>query len=164
MPVVRFALEEFSASDVVSDLDTDEVEALFSALDTDGSGSVSEEEISSFLEENKPDAASMGAVVPRPPPPPESGSEGTESAAAGAGGAGGGSASSETYYPLDTNEDGIVSLEERLAGSATSSDSSDANTVALDVLSAALSAYSAKQSSTSGDTWSSIFGTLDAAA
>lgn len=80
------SLEEFSASDVVSELDTDQVESLFTAMDADGSGSIDESELSSFLESNKPSGPPMGpgggkmAAGGPPPPPP---SEGISQSASG---------------------------------------------------------------------------------
>lgn len=76
---------------------------LFSKLDTDSDGSLSKAE----FEAGRPQGGKgpQGAGGMPPPPPP--------------GGAGGsGSASSTTYDPLDTNEDGVVSAQERLAGSS----------------------------------------------
>lgn len=162
------SLEEFSSSEAVSDYSTDEVEALFNALDADGSGSVSEDELASFLEDNKPEGATMGAGPPSGPPPGSgTGEAGSSAQAGGSAGAGGGSSSTETYDVLDTNEDGTVSLEERLAGyssSVSDSEDDDETAAVLNMLSAALSAYSTSSSSSSGDYWSSILGTLDLAA
>lgn len=76
---------------------------VFSKLDTDGDGSLSKAE----FEVGRPQGGDgpQGAGGMPPPPPP--------------GGAGSSSASSSTTYdPLDTNEDGVVSAQERLAGSS----------------------------------------------
>lgn len=75
---------------------------LFSKLDTDSDGSLSKAE----FEAGRPQGGKgpQGAGGMPPPPPP--------------GGAGSSSASSTTYDPLDTNEDGVVSAQERLAGSS----------------------------------------------
>lgn len=116
--------ERLAASTDTEGTDAD-VEALFKALDSDGDGSISEDELSSFVENNKPAGPPIGAAGP-PPPPSDS--------------------------------------DSTTADSGSSSD--DTSAIALDILSAALSAYSSSSSSssTSGDYWSSIFGTLDSAA
>ena len=48
------------------------------------------------------------------------------------GGAGGAQSSSTTYDPLDTNEDGTVSLAERLAGSSSAQEAAQALFSAID--------------------------------
>ncbi|MDO9167124.1 MAG: EF-hand domain-containing protein [Rhodoferax sp.] len=75
---------------------------VFSKLDTDSDGSLSKAE----FEGGRPQGGNgpQGAGGMPPPPPP--------------GGAGSSSASSTTYDPLDTNENGVVSVQERLAGSS----------------------------------------------
>ena len=50
----------------------------------------------------------------------------------GPGGAGGAQSSSTTYDPLDTNEDGTVSLAERLAGSSSAQEAAQALFSAID--------------------------------
>ncbi len=77
---------------------------LFAALDADGDGTIGKAELS--------------AVVSGPPPgPPPEGAPPAGGAAAGASGASG-TSSSTSYDPLDTNEDGVVSVPERMAGEA----------------------------------------------
>lgn len=127
---------------------------LFGKVDTDGNGSLSETEMTTLMDKMgmnfssdsfaKIDSNSdgslsttefesarhQGAAAPQgsggpqaaggmPPPPPPGGS----------GGGGGAASSSTTYDPLDTNQDGTVSLAERLAGSTSS-----ASTNAVDTL------------------------------
>lgn len=84
-------------------LSSDEVTMLteeeFAALDTDSDGSISAEELSSAIEQ----VASSGT-----PPPAQGG--------APAGGEGGSASSEEEEYDeADTNQDGIVSYEEKMA-------------------------------------------------
>lgn len=73
----------------------------FSQLDTDSDGSLSKVE----FEAGRPQGGNGPQAAGGMPPP---------------GGAGGGSASSSssTYDPLDTNEDGVVSVQERMAASS----------------------------------------------
>lgn len=107
-----------------STVSEDDAQALFSALDSDGDGALSQSEF---------DAGRPQAGGGMPPPPPqgasatastESSTSSTTASAGGAGGADGVSGSSTTVYDeLDTNEDGVVSLAERLAGAAEASDS-----------------------------------------
>ena len=164
------SLSELSDSSAVEGLDSNSVSTLFSTLDSDGSGSVSSDELSSFMEEY----ASAGAPPPGPPPGPPPSSDGGEDTSVassdGVGGAGGpppgGAPPSEddstTYDPLDTNEDGTVSLEERLA--AYGNTQSDSTTAALNALSSAIKAYASSSSSLFGDAASSFAGLVDAAA
>lgn len=111
-------------------LSEDDLAELFSTIDANGDSSISAEELSSAMSE------AAGAPPPPPPPPSEvsgasedaaaadsaesadsSTDETSEAAASSAssGGAGGAS-NSESYDPLDTNEDGVVSATERAAG------------------------------------------------
>ena len=81
---------------------------VFSQLDADGDGSLSEAEFDAGRPSGAAgDAGGMQAMGGMPPPP------------GGPGGAGG-SRSAASYDPLDTNEDGVVSAAERLAGGASS--------------------------------------------
>ena len=83
---------------------------VFSQLDADGDGSLSEAEFDAGRPSGAGgEAGSMQAMGGMPPPPGGPG---------GAGGAAGASGSSQatSYDPLDTNEDGVVSAAERLAG------------------------------------------------
>lgn len=149
------SLSELSSSEVAEGYGSDQLESLFDAIDTDSSGSVSEDEISSFIENNKPESPPMGAGGP--PPPPSSGPESS-------GASSDESASSESYDVLDTNEDGVVSLEERLTATLGSVSVEELTTSALGMLSAALSAYSSSSGSTTStdSLLSTLFSTLDA--
>ena len=91
----------------------------FAALDTDGDGSLTQAEFDAGRPSG--DGAQAGGMPP--------GGAGGPRGAGGPGGAGGAGDTSETttYDPLDTNEDGVVSLTERLAG-ATSTTEQDAVT------------------------------------
>ena len=91
----------------------------FAALDTDGDGSLTQAEFDAGRPSG--DGAQAGGMPP--------GGAGGPRGAGGPGGAGGAGGTSETttYDPLDTNEDGVVSLTERLAG-ATSTTEQDAVT------------------------------------
>ncbi len=94
----------------------------FAALDTDSDGSLTQAE----FEAGRPtgDGAQTAGM-----PPGGAGGAGGPRGAGGPGGPGGAGGTSEatTYDPLDTNEDGEVSLTERLAG-ATSTTEQDAVT------------------------------------
>lgn len=76
--------------------------AVFGQLDTDGDGTIGKAELSA-------------AVSGPPPGPPPTAAPPAGGAAAGASGASG-TSSTTTYDPLDTNEDGVVSAQERMAG------------------------------------------------
>ena len=83
----------------------------FAALDTDGDGSLTQTE----FDAGRPPEGSAPPAGGMPPPPGGSrGAGGTQDASA-----------TTTYDALDTNEDGVVSLTERLAG-ATSTLEQDA--------------------------------------
>ncbi len=119
-------LQKMNGQESVSEEDA---AALFSQLDSDDDGSLSQAEF---------DAARPQNAGGMPPPPPAQASASTESdsdstgtaAASGVGGAGGAGGSTTTVYDeLDTNEDGTVSLAERLAGAA-----EDAADAALNVV------------------------------
>lgn len=94
----------------------------FAALDTDGDGSLTQAEFDAGRPSG--DGAQAGGM-----PPGGAGGTGGPRGAGGPGGLGGAGGTSETttYDPLDTNEDGVVSLTERLAG-ATSTTKQDAVT------------------------------------
>ncbi|WP_320034042.1 hypothetical protein [Halarcobacter sp.] len=111
----QLATELMSTYDTDGDslLSSDEVSILneeeFSALDSDGDGSITTDELSAAIDEvtngnassTEVSAASEDSKTSSGTPPP------------------GGSASSseeEDYDELDTNEDGIVSFEEKMAG------------------------------------------------
>jgi Ca2+-binding EF-hand superfamily protein len=110
------SLEEFSASDAAADMSTDELSELFSTIDADGDGSITETESSDFLDTLK--SAMGGGERPMSPPPP-----GGPGSPGGPGGPPPG-AESET----EESED-------------------DTDTLALDLLTAAKSAYSSRSSS-----------------
>ncbi len=80
---------------------------VFSQLDADGDGSLSEAEFDAGRPSDAAGDAGGMQAMGMPPPP------------GGPGGAGG-SSSAASYDPLDTNEDGVVSTAERLAGSTSS--------------------------------------------
>ena len=88
--------------------------ASFRTLDSDGDGSLSQAE----FDAGRPQANREGASTPPRGaqgvggPPPMGGPD----AAAGASASSSESADSSTYDPLDTNQDGVVSEMERLAG------------------------------------------------
>ncbi|USQ97680.1 EF-hand domain-containing protein [Caulobacter sp. RL271] len=97
---------------------------IVSALDSDGDGSLSTDEIASAISNAASNASSAQAMDGPPPGPPPGG---------GAGGAGGSSGVCES---LDTNQDGVVSAEELAA--ANGADSTDATTsAASDLIKAA---------------------------
>lgn len=103
---------------------SDDAQALFSALDSDGDGALSQSE----FDAGRPQA---GAGMPPPPPAQEASatasttasSTTTASASGAAAPAAAGGSSTTVYDELDTNEDGVVSVAERLAGAAEASDS-----------------------------------------
>jgi len=92
----------------------------FASLDTNGDDSLSKAE----FEAGRPGGGGRPQGAGGMPPPPP----------AGGGGAGGSSSttsSSTTYDPLDTNKDGVVSIQERLAG-ASSTDAAQSLFKAID--------------------------------
>ena len=119
-------------------------EDLVQALDSDGNGSLSGSELQALRSDSEGAAATGGAA-------PAQGAHGPHGAGGPPPARGGGAASAEsdessssnsnssTLDPLDTNEDGTVSMAERLAGqqAATASDgsagSSDANGQLMDL-------------------------------
>lgn len=82
---------------------------MIAKLDTDGDGALSESEFAAGKPQGGPPGGGMGegmrAMGGMPPPPP-----------GGMGGASDSASSSGSYDPLDTNQDGVVSMAERLAG------------------------------------------------
>lgn len=82
--------------------DTAASDELFAKLDSDGDGSLSQTEFEAGRPSGPEGAPPAGG-------PPSAGG-------AGGGGGGGGVAGATAYDPLDTNEDGVVSLAERMAG------------------------------------------------
>lgn len=77
-------------------------EELFATIDTDGDGSISKAELSTAV------AAKEDGPRPAKGAPPPGGAPAAASSASGTG--------STTIDPLDTNEDGVVSAQERMAG------------------------------------------------
>lgn len=89
--------------------DTSASDELFAKLDSDGDGSLSQTEFDAGRPSGPEGAPPAGGPPPGGPP--------TAGGAGGSEGGGGGSVSGvKTYDPLDTNEDGVVSLAERMAG------------------------------------------------
>lgn len=92
----------------------------FAALDTDSDGSLTQAE----FDAGRP--SGDGAQASGTPPGGAGGAGGPRGAGGpgGPGGAGGAGSTSETttYDPLDTNEDGVVSLTERLAGTTSTTE------------------------------------------
>ncbi|MDT8992351.1 XopAW family type III secretion system calcium-binding effector [Curvibacter sp. APW13] len=126
-------------SDFVSKMgkNSDTSEDKFSQLDTDGSGSLSQSEFEAGRPQPPQGGGGMqGAGGPQgaaPMGPPPGGAQKAESSAS----------SSTTYDPLDTNQDGVVSEMERLAGALkdlaqTASDKSTASGDASQALIATL--------------------------
>lgn len=113
-----------TSANSASGTSSDDAQALFSALDSDGDGALSQSE----FDAGRPQA---GAGMPPPPPAQEasatasaSASSSTTASASGAAApAAAGGSSTTVYDELDTNEDGVVSVAERLAGAAEASDS-----------------------------------------
>lgn len=91
---------------------------LFTQLDADGDGKLSQAE----FDAGRPSEQAPGMAGGMPPPP---GGQGGPSGAQAASG-------STTYDPLDTNEDGTVSLSERLAGSSSAQEAAQALFSAID--------------------------------
>lgn len=113
-----------ASANSASGTSSDDAQALFSALDSDGDSALSQSE----FDAGRPQA---GAGTPPPPPPQEASatasatasSTTTASASGAAAPAAAGGSSTTVYDELDTNEDGVVSVAERLAGAAEASDS-----------------------------------------
>jgi len=78
---------------VLSIEETDLSEELFAEIDSDGDGVLAQEEVETFMSENAPDAAGTA------PPPPPSGVDSEQAA-------------SDLLSSLDTNSDGVLSIEE----------------------------------------------------
>jgi Ca2+-binding EF-hand superfamily protein len=88
------------------------VDEMFSSMDSDGDGSVSESELTAFAE--KAQSGPSSGPPPGPPPggaPPTGGADEASSSSSSSSS----TSSSQTYDALDTNKDGVVSLSERLA-------------------------------------------------
>lgn len=89
---------------------------VFSKLDTNGDGALTQTEFDAGRPQGPQDGQGVQGAGGMPPPPPPGGGGGP----AGAGGSSASSSASTTYDPLDSNQDGTVSLAERLAGSTKS--------------------------------------------
>lgn len=104
-----------TGSDAFSD---EEISSAFSDMDADGDGAVSETEMAEAI------AAGGPPPPPQGPPPTEgaatsratSGDQTMTSQTAAASGSAGASSSDAEYDDLDTNRDGVVSYQERVAG------------------------------------------------
>ncbi|MFH1804224.1 MAG: hypothetical protein ABID63_04970 [Pseudomonadota bacterium] len=152
------ALQE-SDSGSTTDSDSDSVSSfvkdMFASLDTDADGTLTKEEflagkpddVSDEQAENlwsqiagsdaqSVDEASFTTAMSAPPAPPASSDDSSSSASGG----GSSSSSSENYDPLDTNKDGVVSLEERMAGNGSGEDQSGLGTKVMAQLMASLDA------------------------
>ncbi|KRB27529.1 XopAW family type III secretion system calcium-binding effector [Acidovorax sp. Root70] len=100
---------------------------VFSQLDTNGDGSLTQAEFDAGRPSGTGgDAGGMQAMGGMPPPPGGPGGPGGAGAATG-------SSSATSYDPLDTNEDGVVSAAERLAG-GTSTEEQDAITALFNAI------------------------------
>ncbi len=99
--------------------DTSSLDDLFKALDTDGDGVISKSELSSFMEKAGPPtggpqgSAHAGGPPPGPPPDASFTSAGDSSTSSSL--TSSSSTSSTKSDPADTNGDGTVSAEERMA-------------------------------------------------
>lgn len=102
MASLRELMDKMASAESGTDDVTSGDDALFSKLDTDGNGSLSQAEFETGRPQPGQGPQGAGGM---PPPPP-------------AGGAA--KADSTSYDPLDTNQDGVVSAEERLAGNSAS--------------------------------------------
>lgn len=103
----KLAADDTNVSDSASRLSAEADAAVFKALDTDGDGLISKGELSTAVS-GQGDGQQMRPNGPPPGPPPGGGP--------GGGGGGGVSSSSSATDPLDTNEDGVVSAQERAVG------------------------------------------------
>lgn len=110
-----------ASANSASGTSSDDAQALFSALDSDGDGALSQSEF---------DAGRPQAGAGTPPAQEASATASTSasstttaSASGAAAPAAAGGSSTTVYDELDTNEDGVVSVAERLAGAAEASDS-----------------------------------------
>lgn len=120
------ALLENMSGNTDSTATSSEAGALFKQLDSDNDGQLSSSEFDAGRPSNQDqsNSSSSTASANRPPPPP--GGPGR--------GASAGDSSSQTYDPLDTNEDGVVSMEERLAASTSEASGSDPLQALFDTL------------------------------
>lgn len=108
----------------------------FSSLDSNSDGSISADELSSAFEQ----VASSESSKSAPPPPPS-------------GGAGGGATASsedDTYDAMDTNQDGVVSQEEKNAALGISTTTTTDNSTIKDTIKMLLDTI--KQNSSDSET------------
>jgi Ca2+-binding EF-hand superfamily protein len=103
----KSAVDGANASGSASSLSAEADAAVFKALDTDGDHLINKEELSTAVS-GQGDGQQMRPSGPPPGPAP--------GGRPGGGGGGGASSSSNATDPLDTNEDGVVSAQERAAG------------------------------------------------
>ena len=98
---------------------TSSLDDLFKAMDGDGDGKISQSDLSSFMQKAGPPAAgAQGAGAPPPGPPPGGAPQSASSTSADSTSGLFDSLSSKTKQssdPQDTNGDGTVSAEERMA-------------------------------------------------
>ena len=109
----------------------------FSSLDSNSDGTISTDELSSAFEQV---ASSEGSKSAPPPPPPSGGSSSNSSS----------SSSTQTYDPLDTNKDGVVSEAEKNAATTSSTSTTTDNSDVKDTIKMLLDAI--KQNSSDSDT------------
>ncbi|MDP2698605.1 hypothetical protein [Thalassospira sp.] len=146
--------ESDSGSATDSDSESSFAKDMFASLDTDADGTLTKEEflagkpddVSDEQAENlwsqiagsdarSMDEASFTTAMSATPAPPASSDDSSSTS-----GGGSSSSSSENYDPLDTNKDGVVSLEERMAGNGSGEDQSGLGTKVMAQLMASLDA------------------------
>ncbi|HNV60820.1 MAG TPA: XopAW family type III secretion system calcium-binding effector [Rhodoferax sp.] len=98
-------LDKMKAGRGADETSTSGADDLFGKLDSDGDGSLSQTEFEAGRPKDAGGPQGAGGMPPTPP----------------GGAAGGASSASTTFDPLDTNQDGTVSAQERLAGATASS-------------------------------------------
>ena len=169
------SLDEFSQSDAAKNLSTDQLQQLFNTIDSNGDGSISSTESSDFLDELKSETASAGGRGGAGGPPPGGPPPGGPPPGGHVGGhhhPGGSDSSSSSD---SSSGDSLLSTIEQILGTSSStsttdtgstssgtSASSDSSSSALDLLTAAVNAYST--GSSSGNFWSSFSNLLEDAA
>ncbi len=129
-----------------------------STYDTNGDGTLSATEFSSFLDANGISAPQNAGMAPPPPPPPSGSSEAGSST----------TSANSILSKYDTNGDGVLSASELQAylddiGSTSSTSSTDStNSSSLNSLVAkALSAYASSQASSLQNLFQTITGSTD---